>query len=140
MIAFGMKLTLIHYKDEYFNYKGVIDDNANDTNEDKNGLAIGSYKAAFCADVGATYVYKMNKKILDKLQFAGTYWDDGLTIFNEHLSLHKAIHWLRRFQLHVNKLVGGDFFPFTAEVWNPPTTDNPPAPLETINEILPEEE
>eukprot|EP00957_Ditylum_brightwellii_P066911 5078554-Ditylum_brightwellii.AAC.1 len=55
MIAFGMKLTLICYKNKYFNYKGVIDDNTNDDNEDENGLAIGSYKAAFCADVGATY-------------------------------------------------------------------------------------
>mmetsp|Transcript_31988 Transcript_31988/g.46617 ORF Transcript_31988/g.46617 Transcript_31988/m.46617 type:complete len:134 (+) Transcript_31988:384-785(+) len=123
MIAFGMKLTLIRYKEEYFNNKGVIDDNANDDDEDENGLAIGSYKAAFCADVGATYVYKMNKKILDKLQSAGTYQDDGLTIFNEQLSLRQAIHWLRRFRLHVNKLVGSDFFQFTAEVWNPPTTE-----------------
>eukprot|EP00957_Ditylum_brightwellii_P018881 1419773-Ditylum_brightwellii.AAC.1 len=81
----------------------------------------------------------MNKKILDKLCFVGTYHDDGLTIFNEHLSLWQAIHWLRRFQLQVNKLVGGDFFQFTVEVWNPPKTDNPPALLET-NKILPEEE
>eukprot|EP00957_Ditylum_brightwellii_P058218 4414699-Ditylum_brightwellii.AAC.1 len=94
MIAFGMKSTLTCYMDEYFNYKGVIGDNANDTDEDENGLAIGLYKAAFCANVGATYVYEMNKKILDKLCFAGTYQDNGLTIFNEHLSLWQAIHWL----------------------------------------------
>eukprot|EP00957_Ditylum_brightwellii_P077868 5918577-Ditylum_brightwellii.AAC.1 len=55
MIAFGMKSTLLRYKNEYFKYKGVIDNNANDDDEDENGLAIGSYKAAFCADVGATY-------------------------------------------------------------------------------------
>eukprot|EP00957_Ditylum_brightwellii_P203964 15336981-Ditylum_brightwellii.AAC.1 len=55
MIAFGTKSTLICYKNKYFNYKGVIDCNTNDDDEDENGLAIGSYKAAFCADVGATY-------------------------------------------------------------------------------------
>eukprot|EP00957_Ditylum_brightwellii_P048794 3702024-Ditylum_brightwellii.AAC.1 len=27
MIAFGMKSTLIQYKDEYFNYKGVVGEN-----------------------------------------------------------------------------------------------------------------
>eukprot|EP00957_Ditylum_brightwellii_P087837 6689451-Ditylum_brightwellii.AAC.1 len=115
MIAFGMKSALICYKNKHFNYKGVIDDKANDDYEDENGLAIGSYKAALCAGVGATYVYKMIKKILDKLQFAGTYQDDGLTTFNKHLSLLQAIHWLRRFQLQVNKLVSGNFFQFTAE-------------------------
>eukprot|EP00957_Ditylum_brightwellii_P196643 14982635-Ditylum_brightwellii.AAC.1 len=55
MIAFSMKSILIRYKNEYFNYKGVINDEANDDDEDENGLAIGLYKAAFCADVGATY-------------------------------------------------------------------------------------
>eukprot|EP00957_Ditylum_brightwellii_P189236 14403764-Ditylum_brightwellii.AAC.1 len=140
MIAFGMKSTLIRYKDEYFNYKGVVGENKNDTNKDENGLLIGLYEAAFCADVGTTYVYEMNKKILDKLRFSGAYRDDRLTIFNEHLSLRQVIHWFRQFQLRVNKLVGGDFFQFTAEVWSPATTDNPPDLLETINEILPKEE
>eukprot|EP00957_Ditylum_brightwellii_P019434 1466154-Ditylum_brightwellii.AAC.1 len=55
MIAFGMKATLIIYCDEYFNYKGVVGENVNDDDEDENGLAIGAYEAAFCADVGATY-------------------------------------------------------------------------------------
>eukprot|EP00957_Ditylum_brightwellii_P058327 4422315-Ditylum_brightwellii.AAC.1 len=50
MIAFGIKSTLICYTDEYFNYKGVIEENNSDNNEDENGLAIGAYKAAFCAD------------------------------------------------------------------------------------------
>eukprot|EP00957_Ditylum_brightwellii_P096534 7351646-Ditylum_brightwellii.AAC.1 len=82
----------------------------------------------------------MKKKILDKLCFARTYLDDGLTIFNEHLSLWQAILWLHRFQVKVNKLVGSGFFQFTAEVWSPPTIDNPHALLETIDEILPKEE
>eukprot|EP00957_Ditylum_brightwellii_P210776 15365384-Ditylum_brightwellii.AAC.1 len=36
--------------------------------------------------------------------------------------------------------MGGDFFQFTAEVWNPPTTSDLPTSLETINKILLEEE
>eukprot|EP00957_Ditylum_brightwellii_P040645 3076360-Ditylum_brightwellii.AAC.1 len=72
MIAFGMKSTLICYKNKYFNYKGVINDEANGDNEDENGLAIGLYKAAFCTDVGTTYVYEMNKRILNKLRFVVT--------------------------------------------------------------------
>eukprot|EP00957_Ditylum_brightwellii_P072184 5487158-Ditylum_brightwellii.AAC.1 len=50
MIAFGMKSTLIHHKNKHFNYKGVINDNTNNDDKDENGLTIGSYKAAFCAD------------------------------------------------------------------------------------------
>eukprot|EP00957_Ditylum_brightwellii_P019121 1440662-Ditylum_brightwellii.AAC.1 len=36
MIAFGMKSTLIQYKDEYFNYKGVVGENESNNNEDEN--------------------------------------------------------------------------------------------------------
>eukprot|EP00957_Ditylum_brightwellii_P196289 14955091-Ditylum_brightwellii.AAC.1 len=82
MIAFGMKATLIRYHNEYFNYKGVVEENGIDGNEDENGLAIREYESAFCVDVGATYVYEMDENILNKLQFAGTYRDNGLTIFN----------------------------------------------------------
>eukprot|EP00957_Ditylum_brightwellii_P029158 2203807-Ditylum_brightwellii.AAC.1 len=45
-----MKSTLIHYQDGYFNYKGVVGEDRNDNNKDENGLAIGAYEAAFCAD------------------------------------------------------------------------------------------
>eukprot|EP00957_Ditylum_brightwellii_P053541 4057095-Ditylum_brightwellii.AAC.1 len=92
MIAFGMKAILVCYQDEYFNYKGVVEEGMNDGDEDENGLAIGAYEAAFCADVGATYVYEMNENILNKLRFAGTYRDDRLTIFNECLLHRQTIH------------------------------------------------
>eukprot|EP00957_Ditylum_brightwellii_P054139 4100745-Ditylum_brightwellii.AAC.1 len=82
MIAFGMKVTLIRYQDEYFNYKGVMEESEIDGNEDENGLVIRGYESAFCADVGATYIYEMNENILNKLRFAGTYQDDGLTIYH----------------------------------------------------------
>eukprot|EP00957_Ditylum_brightwellii_P119584 9123999-Ditylum_brightwellii.AAC.1 len=73
MIAFGMKAPLIRYQDEYFNYKGVVEESGIDGDEDENGLAIGGYESAFCADIGATYVYKMNENILNNLRFAETY-------------------------------------------------------------------
>eukprot|EP00957_Ditylum_brightwellii_P006263 474974-Ditylum_brightwellii.AAC.1 len=92
MIAFGMKATLICYKDEYFNYKGVVEESGIDGNEDENRLAIGGYESAFWADVGATYVYEMNENILNKLQFTETYQNNGLTIFRERLSHRQAIH------------------------------------------------
>eukprot|EP00957_Ditylum_brightwellii_P028233 2132344-Ditylum_brightwellii.AAC.1 len=42
MIAFGMKSTLICYRDKYFNYKGVVGEDRNDNDEDENSLAIGT--------------------------------------------------------------------------------------------------
>ena len=139
MTAFGMKATLICYQDEYFNYKGIVEENGVDGNKDENGLAIGGYESAFCLDVGATYVYKMNEKILNKLRFAGTYRGNGLMIFRERLSHRQAIHWLRHFQIQVNKLVGSDYFQFTAEIWNPLQHNNLPT-LETLEKTLPDEE
>eukprot|EP00957_Ditylum_brightwellii_P150272 11444191-Ditylum_brightwellii.AAC.1 len=44
MIAFGMKTTL-----------GVVGSGEEQENEDNNGLAIGAFGAAFCADTNATY-------------------------------------------------------------------------------------
>eukprot|EP00957_Ditylum_brightwellii_P060008 4555829-Ditylum_brightwellii.AAC.1 len=117
----------------------MVEENGIDGNEDENGLAIRGYESAFCADVGATYVYKINENILNKLQFAGTYQDNGLTIFRERLPHRQAIHWLRHFKTQVNKLIGDDYFQFTAEIWNPPQHNNLPA-LETLDKILLNEE
>eukprot|EP00957_Ditylum_brightwellii_P030754 2330090-Ditylum_brightwellii.AAC.1 len=54
-IAFGMKVTLVCYHNEYFTYKGVVEESMTDGDKDENGLAIRAYEAAFCADVEATY-------------------------------------------------------------------------------------
>eukprot|EP00957_Ditylum_brightwellii_P120209 9172657-Ditylum_brightwellii.AAC.1 len=71
-----------------------------ETSKDDNRLAIGAFKAAFCADTG-------------------TYQDDGLTIFDSQKTVQEAIKWACDFQLQVDEVVGGTFFQFTAEVWNP---------------------
>eukprot|EP00957_Ditylum_brightwellii_P209950 15364412-Ditylum_brightwellii.AAC.1 len=59
MIAVGMQTTLTRFKDRYFNYKGAAGGDGNEINKDNNGLAIGSFKTAFCADLCATYIFKM---------------------------------------------------------------------------------
>eukprot|EP00957_Ditylum_brightwellii_P041008 3105033-Ditylum_brightwellii.AAC.1 len=83
MIAFGMKTTLVQFQDQYFNYKGVVGNEEEQNNEDNNGLAIGAFKAAVCADTSATYVYEMCETITKKLKYVGSYQDDGLAIFDE---------------------------------------------------------
>eukprot|EP00957_Ditylum_brightwellii_P180397 13742030-Ditylum_brightwellii.AAC.1 len=60
-------------------------------------------------------------------------------IFRERLSHRQAINWLLHFQIQVNKLVRGDYFQFTAEIWNPPQHNNLPT-LEPLDKILPDEE
>eukprot|EP00957_Ditylum_brightwellii_P060969 4628435-Ditylum_brightwellii.AAC.1 len=112
-----MKTTLVRYQDEFYNYKGAIKEGREneENSEDENGISIGAFKAAFCTDVGATYAYEMSEQIFNKLRYTGSYRDDGLAIFKHHMSTQQAIHWLRRFQLQVDKLVGGSFFQFTAE-------------------------
>eukprot|EP00957_Ditylum_brightwellii_P174428 13280725-Ditylum_brightwellii.AAC.1 len=68
-------------------------------NKDTNGLAIGVFKSAFCADVGATYIYEICENIIKKLLYAGTYHDDGLTILEGQQSIKQTILWLCNFQL-----------------------------------------
>eukprot|EP00957_Ditylum_brightwellii_P137731 10499968-Ditylum_brightwellii.AAC.1 len=78
-----MKTTLVRFQDQYFNYKGDVGSEEEQNNEDNNGLAIGAFEAAFCADTSATYIYKMCETIIKKLKYTGSYQDDGLAIFDE---------------------------------------------------------
>eukprot|EP00957_Ditylum_brightwellii_P143074 10901119-Ditylum_brightwellii.AAC.1 len=55
MIAFGMKTMLVCFQNRYYNYKGVVEEGSKMVNEDNNGLAIGAFESAFCADVALTY-------------------------------------------------------------------------------------
>ena len=43
-----------------------MNDDTGGTSKDNNGLAIGAFETVFCADTGATYVYKICKKIKGK--------------------------------------------------------------------------
>eukprot|EP00957_Ditylum_brightwellii_P021195 1597687-Ditylum_brightwellii.AAC.1 len=104
MIAFGMKIMLVHFQDQYYNYKGVVNCDENKTNEDGNGLAIGAYTSAFCADISTAYTYKMCNEIFAKLKYAGSYCGDGLVIFKSKKTCHQTITWLCNFQLCMNEV------------------------------------
>eukprot|EP00957_Ditylum_brightwellii_P020144 1519194-Ditylum_brightwellii.AAC.1 len=78
MIAFGMQTTLTRFKDRYFNYRGAGGGNRNEIDEDNNGLAIGSFEAAFCADLCATYIFKMQEQCFCHTIFKGIYRYGGL--------------------------------------------------------------
>eukprot|EP00957_Ditylum_brightwellii_P156679 11925546-Ditylum_brightwellii.AAC.1 len=91
MIAFGTKTTLVGFQDEYYNYKGVVGNDTDNRSEDDNGLAIGAFKVAFCMDTCATFEYEMCENIIGELKYAGTYQDDGLSIFEGWKTVQKAI-------------------------------------------------
>eukprot|EP00957_Ditylum_brightwellii_P055788 4227408-Ditylum_brightwellii.AAC.1 len=61
-----MKTTLAQFQDKYYNYKGVVGNDMKKASKDKNGLAIGAFEAAFCADTGASFVYEMCENIIGK--------------------------------------------------------------------------
>ena len=64
-------------------------------------------------DTGATYIYKMYEKIIEKQKYVGTYQDDDFTIFQDHNSIKQTIYWLNNFQLQVDGVVNSSFFHFT---------------------------
>eukprot|EP00957_Ditylum_brightwellii_P100382 7651629-Ditylum_brightwellii.AAC.1 len=80
MIAFGMKTTLVRFQDQYYNYKGVVEDDMGRTSKDGNGLAIGAFEAVFCANTG-------------------TYQNNGLIIFDGWKTVNETIRWVHDFQL-----------------------------------------
>eukprot|EP00957_Ditylum_brightwellii_P113345 8643313-Ditylum_brightwellii.AAC.1 len=49
-------------------------------NEEGNGLAIRAFEAAFCDNAIITFADDMCKEIILKLNCAGTYQDDCITI------------------------------------------------------------
>eukprot|EP00957_Ditylum_brightwellii_P189254 14404921-Ditylum_brightwellii.AAC.1 len=55
LVKFGMKSTLIRFRDRYYQHKGAAGASAD--NEDI-GLAIGGYKLVFFADLIASYLLK----------------------------------------------------------------------------------
>eukprot|EP00957_Ditylum_brightwellii_P084744 6443946-Ditylum_brightwellii.AAC.1 len=57
MVKFGMKSTLIQFKDKYYKYNGAVG-NKKINNEDI-GLAIEGYESAFLACIVASYLFKM---------------------------------------------------------------------------------
>eukprot|EP00957_Ditylum_brightwellii_P141554 10784152-Ditylum_brightwellii.AAC.1 len=84
-------------KDRYFNYKGAAGGDDNEINEDDNGLAIGSFEAAFCTDLCATYIFEMQERCFFHIKFKGIYRDDGLVIFLGKLTQTDLAKMAKRF-------------------------------------------
>eukprot|EP00957_Ditylum_brightwellii_P097446 7421825-Ditylum_brightwellii.AAC.1 len=114
-----MQTTLTRFKDRYFNYKGAAGGDGNEIDKDDNGLAIGSFKSAFCADLCATYIFEMLERCFRHTKFKCIYRDDGLVIFLGKLTQINLAKWLKEFQHKVDSLVEGDIFNFTVEIWAP---------------------
>eukprot|EP00957_Ditylum_brightwellii_P049744 3772470-Ditylum_brightwellii.AAC.1 len=53
---------LMKFKDQYFNYKGAAGEDNSEANADDNGLAIGLFESAFCADMCATYIFEIRER------------------------------------------------------------------------------
>eukprot|EP00957_Ditylum_brightwellii_P033572 2544733-Ditylum_brightwellii.AAC.1 len=81
MIVFGMQTTLTRFRDRYFNYQGTAGGDGNEIDKEDNVLSIGSFKAAFCADLCATYIFEIQERCFCHTKFKGIYRDNGLVIF-----------------------------------------------------------
>eukprot|EP00957_Ditylum_brightwellii_P088440 6736322-Ditylum_brightwellii.AAC.1 len=126
---------LVQFQSQYYNYKGVVNNGEEETNEDNNGLAIGTFQSAFCADISTTYTYRMCTNTLDQLKYTSFYRNDGLAIFDGKRTRHETILWLRKFQLCINDIVGGNFLQCNAELWVPPDDNGNPSLIEEDDEM-----
>eukprot|EP00957_Ditylum_brightwellii_P025037 1894633-Ditylum_brightwellii.AAC.1 len=114
-----MQTTLTRFKDQYFNYKVTKGKDNDKQNFYDNGLAVGLFKFAFCADMCTTYIFEKKERCFWHAKYNGIYCNDGLMIFLGKLTQNELPLWLKSFQKKVDTLVGGTFFHFTAEIWTP---------------------
>eukprot|EP00957_Ditylum_brightwellii_P040488 3064155-Ditylum_brightwellii.AAC.1 len=123
-----MESTLVCFCNQYCNYQDLA---GGDKSENPNtyALAIGAYKAAFYVDMIVVYIFEMMDNNFCTSMYKGIYFNDRLIVFTGYMSRLDLIQWLQRFQVEVNKLVGGTFFQFTIEISNPP--DNQQEQLNT---------
>eukprot|EP00957_Ditylum_brightwellii_P045889 3480556-Ditylum_brightwellii.AAC.1 len=59
MVKFRMQSTLVQYHSKCYAYKGAAKGQA--MMDEDIALAIGAYKAAFCVDIVASYIFKMTE-------------------------------------------------------------------------------
>eukprot|EP00957_Ditylum_brightwellii_P022802 1719870-Ditylum_brightwellii.AAC.1 len=58
LVKFGMKSTLICFRDKYYKYKGAVGASAD---EEDIRLAIGGFESAWLANLVASYLLKMTE-------------------------------------------------------------------------------
>eukprot|EP00957_Ditylum_brightwellii_P087452 6657029-Ditylum_brightwellii.AAC.1 len=118
LVKFGMKSTLIRFRDHYYQYKGAAGASAND---EDIGLVIDGYKSAFFANLVASYLLKKMENQFIETIIKGIYFDDGLMVFSGIMGKMMLRQWRNKFQQQINIITGGDFLKFTVEIWMPPT-------------------
>eukprot|EP00957_Ditylum_brightwellii_P100849 7686063-Ditylum_brightwellii.AAC.1 len=110
---------LTRFKDQYFSYKGTIEEDSGEKNADDNSIAKGLFEAAFCADMCAAYIFEIRERCFWHAKYKGIYCNDGLVIFMGKLAQNELSLWLKSFERKVDTLVGGTFFQNTAKIWTP---------------------
>eukprot|EP00957_Ditylum_brightwellii_P010339 781559-Ditylum_brightwellii.AAC.1 len=63
LVKFGMKSTLIQFRDKYYKYKGAAGASAD---EEDIGLVIGVFESAWLADLVAFYLLEMTEDHFNK--------------------------------------------------------------------------
>eukprot|EP00957_Ditylum_brightwellii_P122022 9306036-Ditylum_brightwellii.AAC.1 len=58
LVKFGMKSTLIHFRNKYYKYKGAAGASAD---EEDIGLAIGGFESAWLANLVASYLLEITE-------------------------------------------------------------------------------
>eukprot|EP00957_Ditylum_brightwellii_P128012 9762853-Ditylum_brightwellii.AAC.1 len=75
LVKFGMKSTLICFRDKYYKCKGAA---GASTDKEDIGLAIGDFKSAWLANLVASYLLEMTENHFTRTITKGIYRDDGL--------------------------------------------------------------
>ena len=106
---FGMQHTFFRYKNKYYQY-GRVDD------EDDIGTSIGGYESAFFTDIVGQYILEKLLKKFSNTIYAKLYRNDGILVFRKLMSIVEIEDWLKQFQEEVNKLLNSDKLRFTMEL------------------------
>ena len=61
---------------------------------------------ALLAKLVASYLFEINKAILNPTTYLGIYLDDGLVVFNGKKSVNEITYWLEGYHQTVNRASG----------------------------------
>eukprot|EP00957_Ditylum_brightwellii_P186627 14208976-Ditylum_brightwellii.AAC.1 len=95
LVKFGMKSTLIWFRDKYYKYKGAA---GASVDEEDIGLAIGGFESAWLANLVASHLLEMTEDHFTETITKGIYHDDGLVVFSGVKSRKELKRWRKRFQ------------------------------------------
>ena len=113
-----MSSSLLTFRNKYYKYNGGA-------SVDEKGLAIGGYESAFLVDLVAAYLFDLCSDNFNITKFYSIYRDDGIIVFRGKWTTCHIADWLKKFQSHVNTIVGNAHLIFTALVWtNSPYDSN----------------